>query len=538
VGSTDISPVATAGFAVQLAANLWNQVVCGNNGSPNVQIQRGSDYPGSDDGGDGNNVIYWVKSNWGSDSSSVALTSTSYYTDTGYAITSDMAFNNVNFSFFAKDGGGVRHGCAATGSGASSCFEVLPVALHEFGHFLGLDHVACPTAVMYPQGNPNSVLSALSLNEQAGICALYPPRLQAALTPRDFGESCSTTTACADGFSCILSAGGPGWCSFKCGTDDDCPAGYACSVLNVDGQTAVQFCKPGLRSGGTTSLPPNTTNDLCKPCTDGTDCSTNLCAVESADSSVGLCTGACSRTTPPIGYCPIGMDCVPGGTTGSELCWPRTGFDPASAFVLKGLNADCYDGAAWAANECEPDLFCFHFAGGTLGEVGSCVDFCNDTTNTCQAGYTCCYGLDANGNCVTTPPAGPHRGGCFKIGIEGDAAVIPNQSVCAVGATAASFNGDANSTKCYRTCETQQCAAGQTCLQFSTLGHNVCCNNGTGLANQPACLSGPAPNDRAGSGGGGCRAVAGPAVNDAWMGALACSLGLVAAGWMRRRRRL
>jgi len=50
------------------------------------------------------------------------------------------------------------------------------VVTHEAGHFLGLAHSAVTTATMYFTYNPSSIaIRTLSPDDQAGMCAAYPP---------------------------------------------------------------------------------------------------------------------------------------------------------------------------------------------------------------------------------------------------------------------------------------------------------------------------------------------------------------------------
>jgi hypothetical protein len=60
-------------------------------------------------------------------------------------------------------------GCGV-GSGG---FDFASVVLHEFGHSLGLDHSIDPSSVMFPSITPEAVRRSLSVDDIAGIQALY-----------------------------------------------------------------------------------------------------------------------------------------------------------------------------------------------------------------------------------------------------------------------------------------------------------------------------------------------------------------------------
>lgn len=52
--------------------------------------------------------------------------------------------------------------------------DIESVALHEAGHALGLDHSSDPAAIMYPTYQPGAIARTLSVDDLAGLRALYP----------------------------------------------------------------------------------------------------------------------------------------------------------------------------------------------------------------------------------------------------------------------------------------------------------------------------------------------------------------------------
>lgn len=61
----------------------------------------------------------------------------------------------------------------ATGA-ASGAFDVETVALHEFGHILGLQHSNVAGSVMFPSVSSNTTKRALTADDLGGITELYP----------------------------------------------------------------------------------------------------------------------------------------------------------------------------------------------------------------------------------------------------------------------------------------------------------------------------------------------------------------------------
>ncbi len=54
-----------------------------------------------------------------------------------------------------------------------AAFDLTWVAVHEFGHALGVGHSSDPNAVMYPFVSPTTVFAGLAQDDINGICSLY-----------------------------------------------------------------------------------------------------------------------------------------------------------------------------------------------------------------------------------------------------------------------------------------------------------------------------------------------------------------------------
>ena len=486
-GSLDV-PTTAEQTAIERAADTWNSQTCGNGTTrPSIELTRGADYAQADDD-DIDNIVYWIEDLWTiADSATIALTTSKFVADTGYVVTSDMAFNGVNFTFRAKGTDNQWHGCSATGAGAATCYDVEAVGLHELGHFLGFNHVQCADAVMFPQATATGGLITLSMHENAGLCAVYPPR-PAGAGNRAFGEQCQSDAECGTGLICVISQGGNvGWCSKSCTSDAGCNDGYVCA--QVAGGTR-QFCRPGPHNSGS-NVPVNVATgepaDLCSPCTSGDQCANGLCVNDGRDGSTSLCTQACSASFDAL--CPIGMSCIAAGDT--SVCWPASGTCVGND-VRGALNQTCYVEATGSFSPCGPELTCAFFMPRAEGQVGACVGYCNASDSPCpDANQTCCFGVDARGNCIEHDPAVIH-GGCFDLRREGESCVTAEESVCEAGLGCFNFSefGDASTSRCFRYCDASGCGGGQVCLAFGLSGGgeaDLCCKDGTGLQGQPPC---------------------------------------------------
>ena len=155
------------GFAAQdaifRAFATWMNQTCSGGAFPNILVLDGvllglPDYP-TRDRGDSlgfRNIIYFVidPGSWEADSLTVALTTQLFTGDTGWTATSDMEFNAIDFDWRARPslGDGSRGALSGCTAGNANCYDVESVALHEAGHFIGLNHVTCSDAVMFSQG--------------------------------------------------------------------------------------------------------------------------------------------------------------------------------------------------------------------------------------------------------------------------------------------------------------------------------------------------------------------------------------------------
>jgi hypothetical protein len=135
--------------------------------------------------------------------STIALTTVTYNTENGEIYDADVEVNSFRTEITAGD--------------ANVQFDLLSIATHEAGHFLGLSHSLVPDATMlfsYRYGD--TALRSIGTDDIAGICAVYPPGRVGS------GKSCTPR----HGFSA------------ECASEQD-PGGCTCTL--------------GRRAGGSTS---------------------------------------------------------------------------------------------------------------------------------------------------------------------------------------------------------------------------------------------------------------------------------------------
>jgi hypothetical protein len=119
----------------------------------------------------GFNNVFWSSSVYGQPFGTGVLAETEYW-QVGTTMTeADVIFNNSNNVCWNSYRGTLRT-CASGGT----LNDFHRVALHEFGHVLGLDHPDAAGEIVVAQMNSHeSDLDSLAPDDAAGVRALYPP---------------------------------------------------------------------------------------------------------------------------------------------------------------------------------------------------------------------------------------------------------------------------------------------------------------------------------------------------------------------------
>ena len=109
---------------------------------------------------DGVNLVMFRNGSSGS-----AIATTYWWMNSSGIIDADVIFWDATFRFFAGT------------TGCSGGFYIEDIAVHEFGHVLGLGHSTTADATMYPSTSScNTRNRSLGADDIAGVQALYPPQ--------------------------------------------------------------------------------------------------------------------------------------------------------------------------------------------------------------------------------------------------------------------------------------------------------------------------------------------------------------------------
>jgi MYXO-CTERM domain-containing protein len=535
IQSTGVASIE-AGFASWMAPSCtsFQAVNQGNTSSQNTAQDQ-------------QNTILWRSGSWpgqlGSVNSTIGVTLTSFSGTTN--IDADIVFNNVGFSW--------------NNSGNGNNVDTESIAVHEQGHFLGLDHTPPQSAIMYA-AYTGGIKRTLSGDDTQGVCALYP------CTSGDCGTGGSSGaggtgsggTGGGTGQTCgqcqeqVLQPGGTcSQASSACSSSPSCTGFIEC-LQACSTQTCVNQCVQNNPQGVT--LYNNVVECICGDGCDtecAADCgggqggsggsggsgggssTTPTCNVPSTPPSAGACVAgqfACNPVTNE--GCPAGSACdftdngfgcyeppndatLCGGCSNQNGPFCQGGLTCAGSQCAKFCcdDSDCggatCDKSAFGANA--PVGLCFGTGSGAGGSGGSGAGGTNPGTGGTNPGA----GGTNPGTGGTNPGTGgtnPGTGGTSTAGTSsGTAGTDPGTAGTDPG-TAGSDPGTAGSSP-----EGQ----GGTSAQ-----------GGAGASNQGGQSASPLGNGESSDAGGcGCRTTPAPG------GGAAGLLPLLLGALLRRRRR-
>ncbi len=158
--------------AVWIALDAWNQPTCSDfrfvSGGTTTRTDVGFD---EDNWNDNINLIIWHESAWIHEAEAIAMTTTTYDTQNGKIVDSDVELNGRDYTF-------------TTAESAQVLVDICNALAHEAGHMLGLDHSSDSDTTMYgyaPQGETKKC--DLSQDDIDGLCHVYPAGRETPPTP-------------------------------------------------------------------------------------------------------------------------------------------------------------------------------------------------------------------------------------------------------------------------------------------------------------------------------------------------------------------
>lgn len=402
-GSDDITDGSDLS-EVKRAVKAWENVACSRLTFTEPSALTGKRQATDD----GINKVFWIESNWEYGRNTLGVTTPKYYS-TQEMFDADIEFNGQDYDWTAGQG----NYC-----GGSGCVDVFSIALHEFGHFFGLDHSSGSNAVMFAS-YPGYPKQTLSQDDIDGICALYP---SANAGTGASGSSCAQDGDCKTALSCVAQTAGAGRvCTATCSGPNatTCPSGTQCKAI-PSGYACLSDAPPGSAEG--------------EVCNQSTPCQGDLWCV-----GFGGAEGACRRR------CNVNE---------GNSCGP---------------NYKCQ--AVGTGAVCLPS--------GTQGETAECGECAS--TAMCSAGLTCLVDDDGKGRCRTPCANDNVCGGderCVSKGsewacscpgldpkIEGEA--CSRTAECAENAVCVA-DGTTSGTVCRTVCnpESPACAAPKECVKI------------------------------------------------------------------------
>lgn len=178
---------------VQEIFDVWQSADCGASSKPSLRVDK---YPrvacnevGFTLHGPNQNVWTFVDAGWlerlgNHTASALALTTVQFTTSDGHIHGADVEINSELFDFTLEALDTSRH-------------DLRGILQHESGHYFGLSHsfVAGATMETYAARSDELTIRTLSPDDNAGICAIYPPGTD--LSARSSEPGGGFSTACA-----------------------------------------------------------------------------------------------------------------------------------------------------------------------------------------------------------------------------------------------------------------------------------------------------------------------------------------------------
>ena len=165
-------PYEEADRIIQQAFQQWISVDCGGGARPSLKVwDIAAPYggiicnePEFNENEPNANVWMFRDADWPyqGQGTTLALTTITYEVPTGEILDADVEVNS--------------HGNFLTTGDTNVQNDLLSIATHEAGHFLGLAHTMISTATMHADYRPGDLaFRSLEPDDEAGICAAYPP---------------------------------------------------------------------------------------------------------------------------------------------------------------------------------------------------------------------------------------------------------------------------------------------------------------------------------------------------------------------------